>query len=69
MNRMDAINIQVLDKGRERYIYLYDDANIGNMLRKIGMDAANPQLSLSWLDACRLSIKVRYTEAKECEGK
>jgi len=63
----DDINVLALVKGRERYIFLYDDSQRAETLRILGRYASDPQLSFSWYDAAVLSQKIRHMgqEAKE----
>ncbi len=53
------INVLALVKGKERYIFLYDDANRAETLRMLGRFASNPELSFSWYDAAVLSQRIR----------
>lgn len=55
-------------KGAERYVFAWTEATRAELLRTFGRFASNPELSFSWLDACRLSMKVRAM-AGECVGK
>ena len=55
----DDINVLALVKGRERYIFLYDDSQRAEALRVLGRYASDSQLSFSWYDAAVLSQKVR----------
>lgn len=55
----DDINVLALIKGKERYIFLFDDAQRADALRTLGRFASNPELSFSWYDAAVLSQKVR----------
>ncbi len=48
-----------LVKGRERYIFLYEDSQRAEALRTLGRFASNPELSFTWYDAAVLSQKVR----------
>jgi len=58
----DDINVLALVKGKERYIFLYDDAHRAETLRMLGRHASNPELSFSWYDAAVLSQKIRAEE-------
>ena len=58
----DDINVLALVKGKERYIFLYDDAHRADALRMLGRHASNPDLSFSWYDAAVLSQKIRQEE-------
>lgn len=55
----DDINVLALVKGKERYIFLYDDGNRSKALRTLGRYASNSDLSFSWYDAAVLSQKIR----------
>ena len=55
----DDINVLALVKGRERYIFLYEDSQRAETLRTLGRFASNPELSFTWYDAAVLSQKVR----------
>ena len=55
----DDINVLALVKGRERYIFLYDDTQRSQTLRMLGRYASNPDLSFTWYDAAVLSQKIR----------
>ena len=58
------INVLALVKGKERYIFLYDDSRRAETLRTLGKFASNPDLSFSWYDAAVLSQRVRQTPAE-----
>lgn len=60
----DDINVLALVKGRERYIFLYEDSQRAEALRTLGRFASNPELSFTWYDAAVLSQKVRNEPAK-----
>ena len=55
----DDINVLALVKGRERYIFLYEDSQRAEALRTLGRFASNPELSFTWYDAAVLSQKLR----------
>lgn len=57
----DDINVLALVKGRERYIFLFDDTQRAEALRVLGRYASNPELSFTWYDAAVLSQKVRHS--------
>jgi len=58
------INVLALVKGRERYVFLYDDASRAEALRVLGRFASNPELSFTWYDAAVLSQKIRQEGQK-----
>lgn len=51
------VNVLVLLKGQERYIYVYDDPSHPQLLQMIRDHAANPELSLTWFDVTVLTKK------------
>ncbi len=55
----DDINVLALVKGKERYIFLFDDSQRADALRTLGRFASNTDLSFTWYDAAVLSQKVR----------
>ncbi len=55
------INVLALVKGKERYIFLYDDDNRSEALRTLGRYASNQELSFTWYDAAVLSQKIRQS--------
>ena len=55
----DDINVLALVKGKERYVFLFEDSQRAEALRTLGRFASNPELSFSWYDAAVLSQKVR----------
>lgn len=63
MNRLQfsepGVNVFVLVKGVERYVFMYDDAHRQDVLQAAGRAASNPELSFSWYDAAKLSQSVR----------
>ncbi len=61
----DDINVLALVKGKERYVFLFDDTQQAEALRTLGRFAANPELSFSWYDAAVLSQKVRRLHQAE----
>jgi len=59
------INVLALVKGKERYVFLYDDASRAETLRVLGRFASNPELSFTWYDAAILSQKIRQESQKK----
>ncbi|HBE90320.1 MAG: hypothetical protein A3G57_01395 [Candidatus Andersenbacteria bacterium RIFCSPLOWO2_12_FULL_45_8] len=53
------INVLALVKGKERYVFLFDDDNRVEALRVLGRFARNQDLSFTWYDAAVLSQKIR----------
>ena len=63
----DDINVLALVKGKERYIFLFDDSKRAETLRMFGRYASNPDLSFTWYDAAVLSQKLRQATQKESQ--
>jgi len=55
----DAINIVALVKDGEIYTFTFTDARRTEALHTVGRFAADRELSLTWLDATRLSRTIR----------
>ena len=53
------VNVVALVRGKEQYVFMFDDANRTETLRMLGRYAADPELSMTWYDAAVLSQKVR----------
>ena len=53
------INVLALVKGKERFIFLFDDQNRDETLRQLARFAADPELDFTWYDAAMLSRKIR----------
>ena len=64
----DDINVLALVKGKERYIFLYDDSNRSKALRTLGRYASNSELSFTWYDAAVLSQKIRREQQDATSG-
>jgi hypothetical protein len=62
------INVLALVKGKERYVFLYDDESRAETLRTLGRYASNPELSFTWYDAAVLSQKIRQ-ESQKCAAR
>ena len=54
-----GVNVLALLKGEERYVFLYDDHSLDQVLQTLGRYAADPELSFTWYDAAVLSQRVR----------
>lgn len=53
------VNVLALVKGKERYVFLYNEENRGETLRTLGRYASDPELSFTWYDAAVLGQKIR----------
>ena len=63
----DDVNVLALVKGRERYIFLYEDSQKAEALRVLGRFASNPELSFTWYDAAVLSQRIRQESHVQAE--
>ena len=52
-------NILALIKGKERYVFVYDDDSRAQLIDALRDQAADPGLTLSWFDAAVLTEKAR----------
>jgi hypothetical protein len=55
----DEFNVLALVKGKERYVYVYDDESRARVMELFRTQAADPALSLNWFDAAVLAQKAR----------
>ena len=62
------VNVLALLKDGERYVFLYDDRSLPQLLQTLGRYAADPELSFSWYDAAVLSQKVRRLQQTDQTG-
>ena len=53
------LSILALLKGKERYVYFYDDSSRDSLIDSIRDHAADPVLSLTWFDAAVLCERAR----------
>lgn len=53
------INVLAIIKGKQRFVFLYDDASVNELVETFGEYAANPDLEFSWHDAAMMAQKVR----------
>lgn len=53
------LNVLALVKDGERYVFLFDEHSIPQLLQTLGKYAADPELNFSWYDAAVLSQRVR----------
>ena len=52
-------NVLALMKGKERYVFVYDDESRTSLIDAFRDAAADPSLSFSWFDATVLTQKAR----------
>jgi hypothetical protein len=56
-------NVLALIKGKQRYIFVYDDDSRDALIESLRDHAADPRLNFSWFDASVLSDKARQQAA------
>lgn len=56
------LHIVGIEKGEEKYLWIFNDANRAEVLKSLGRAASNPELSFDWYSAAVLSQRVRATE-------
>ena len=60
------MTIIIYTRGNERYVLLFDDEHRDEALRTLGRWACDPGLSFDWLDAVKLSVRIKE---EACRGK
>jgi hypothetical protein len=53
------LNVLALIKGRERYVFVYDDASRPALVETFCRHAADPALNFNWFDAAVLTEQAR----------
>lgn len=53
------LNVLVLIKGDERYVFVYDDESRDALINDIRDKAADPAVRINWFDAAVLTERVR----------
>lgn len=60
------INVIMLARGEQHFIFLFDDNNRHGILRQLAQFAADPEVQFSWRDAAMIGLKCREaTSAKK----
>ncbi len=59
---LPRLEVLVLLKGLERYVFRYRAGDEAALLRSFGKLAANPELSFGWYDAAMLCVKIRRND-------
>lgn len=64
------VNCLALVRGEEKYLFLFrsDEQSKAEAVRTIGRFAANPELSLTWLDAAALTKRIRNDDFPSWNG-
>lgn len=63
-NNKKDVNVLILIKEGERYVFAYDDDQRPEAMRVLGRFACNPELSFTWYDAAVLSRRMREQAEK-----
>ncbi len=53
------ISVLALVKGKERFVFVYDESSRDKLIDTIRNQAADPEVSLSWFDAAVLTERAR----------
>jgi len=61
------LNVLALNKGAERFIFVYDEESREVLVDALRDQAADPRLSLNWFDAAVLSQKL-WEQAEREDG-
>ncbi len=54
-----SMNVLALIRDGHRYIFLYDDKSVSEVLSRLSASARDPELEFTWYDAAMLSQRVR----------
>ncbi|MCH2213002.1 MAG: hypothetical protein MK110_16990 [Fuerstiella sp.] len=54
-----SMNVLLLVRDEHRYVFLYDDNSVEEVLSRLSASASDPELEFSWWDAAMLSQRVR----------
>jgi len=53
------LNVLALIKGKDRFVFVYDDDSRESLIEHFRHQASNPKCGLSWFDAMVLTEKAR----------
>ena len=62
-----AVNVLALVRNGQRYIFLYDDNSVRQVLSQLAEFAGDPELDFTWFDAATLSQRVRDLQSEEAD--
>ncbi len=62
-----AVNVLALVRNGQRYIFLYDDNSVRQVLSQLAEFAGDPELDFTWYDAATLSQRVRDLQSEEAD--
>ena len=63
-----AVNVLALVRDGQRYILLYDDSSVQQVLSQLAEFAVDPELDFTWHDAATLSQRVRNLQGEEVDS-
>jgi hypothetical protein len=63
-----AVNVLALVRDGQKYIFLYDDSSVQQVLSQLAEFASDPELDFTWYDAATLSQRVRDLQSEEAES-
>ncbi len=55
----NSVNVLALVRDEHRYVFLYDDQSVREVLSQLSASASDPELDFTWYDAAILSQRVR----------
>jgi len=55
---MDEINVIGLEKGEERFVFLFPKEKRAEAIKAVGTMATNEEINFSWYDAAVISQKI-----------
>ncbi len=58
------VNVLALVKGKERYVFMYNETNRTAVLESFARYASDPEMSFSWYDAAVLTQRIRAEQRK-----
>lgn len=62
------LNVIALFKGRERYIFVYDEVSRETLFNHIRDKAADPTVPINWFDAAVLTQRIRDHQRQPSEA-
>ena len=62
-----AVNVLALVRNGQRYIFLYDDNSVRQVLSQLTEFAGDPELDFTLYDAATLSQRVRDLQSEEAD--
>lgn len=67
--KLTGMNVVALQRADgERYVFIYDDESLKELIRIISCQAANKELSLTWRDCAILVRQAKNIEASSIRG-